>query len=112
MIQYKDFRPSGFDVRGLGLPDRQDWYVVKVTQTRDSEAIERSNFAVAELIFEEVSSEDSEDYENHRFNHWACGWFEILLVRPNSKCYEKALIIEHALEDYTILSETHLSQMD
>ena len=41
---YGDWRPTAFDPRGLGLPDRQSWKVLPVTQTRDSSVLERSGY--------------------------------------------------------------------
>ena len=49
------------------------------------------------------------DVEVHRFGHWACGWFEIVLIRPDSDAHIKALEIQSKLEDYPILSENDFS---
>lgn len=117
MQQYKDYRPTGFDHAGLALDDRQDWYVVPVGQNRDSGPMERSNFETAEKMLQEVEYAEDEDeeessYENHRFGHWACGWFEILIVRPGSKCFDVACEIEKSLEDYPLLDEMDASEKE
>lgn len=75
---YAEFAPTGFDCKGLGLPDRQDWIVAPVAQNRDSEALARSNFRV---VLASLGGE-SETVEVHRFGHWANGWFEIILCHP------------------------------
>ena len=28
--RYRDFAPTGFDSKGLGLPDQQDWFVLPI----------------------------------------------------------------------------------
>jgi hypothetical protein len=81
MQTYSQYRPTGFDSRGLGLPDRQDWLVLPVIQTRDSGPLEQSNFASA---LKAVGGE-SETVEVHRFGHWGPGWFEIIIVAPGSE---------------------------
>ena len=58
MITYREFRPSGFDVKGLGLDDRQDWLVAPVTVNRDSNCLERSNW---EVVTDDITSTDQCD---------------------------------------------------
>lgn len=103
---YKQFTPSTHDARGLGLPDRQDWLVCPVTQSRDSEALERSNFRVAVRRL----GGESETVEVHRFGHWACGWFEILLVAPSR--LPDAQGLAESLDDYPVLDEMDLSELE
>lgn len=104
MKLYKEFRPSPYDVSGLGLDDQQDWLVVPVLQNRDSEALELSNFRVVQADLERHTSEDTHphhsdvDMEVHRFGHWANGWFEIILVRPDSPAAKRAEYWEKKLE--------------
>lgn len=105
MQTYSEFAPTQFDVSGAFLPDRQDWLVAPVSRTRDSEPLEESNFAVAlELLGDNV--------EVHCFNHWACGWFEIIIIRPDTPEIIIAEGIESKLEDYPILDEDDLSMRE
>lgn len=104
MKQYKDFRPSANDVKGLGLKDRQKWFVVSVSQTRDSNCLDISNFRTAEKLIAAVDP-DGESYEKHRFSHWGPGWFEIIIVKENTKAFEEAEKIESSLDNYSILNE-------
>lgn len=107
MKAYKDYQPTGFDSKGAFLPDQQDWLVLPTGQNRDSGVLEKCNF---EAALEQLGGE-SETVEVHRFNHWACGWFELILVDSNSKESDIAKQIEKSLKDYTILDEEKYSQM-
>ena len=110
MQTYRTFRPFHFDTAGLGLEDRQDWFVVEVVQNRDSGCLDRCNFQCAKEAIEAVAGED-ESVEVHRFGHWANGWFEIILVKPGSKAALEAEEIEAALADYPILDEAKYGEM-
>ena len=44
-----------------------------------------------------------------RFGHWACGWYEIVVVRPLSAAHAQACAIEEELERYPILDEEDFS---
>jgi hypothetical protein len=104
--RYKDWAPTGFDTRGLGLEDRQEWLVLPVIRTRDSGPREESNFATARRILEDLPiHQRSGDgmVEVHRFGHWANGGFEIILAHPLFE--EHVDGIEGALADYPILDE-------
>ena len=104
MKQYKDYSPTRCDTKGLKLPNKQNWLVSPIIQTRDSDALDRSNFRTAKKMFEEVDS-DENDHEVCSFGHWACGWFEIIIVKPGTMCEEEALKIEAELEEYPVLDE-------
>lgn len=75
---YRDYKPTSYDSAGLSLPDRQDWLVAPVIQTRDSDCLEQSNFA---SLLGSIGGE-SDTVEVHSFNHWGPGWFEIILIDP------------------------------
>ena len=99
MTTYSQFRPTAFDPEGLGLPDRQDWLVLPVIQTRDSGPLEVSNFRVA---LQQLDGE-SNTVEVHHFNHWGPGWFEIILAHPSREADVTA--IEESLEEYPVLDD-------
>lgn len=101
MERYKDYAPTAFDSKGLGLPDQGDWYVVPVIRTRDSGPLEESNFQSAL----EMLGGESENVEVHRFGHWGPGWFEIILVDHDSKQAGIADDVERKLEDYPVLDD-------
>ena len=105
---YRDFRPTGCDPAGLGLDDRQDWLVAPVTRNRDSEVTARSNFRV---VLKDLGGE-GDNVEIARFGHWACGWFEVLLVRPGTEAADKADDWAGALESYPIACESDHSELE
>ncbi len=100
MRSYKQFQPTSFDCKGLNLPDRQDWLVL-VRRNRDSDTLQESNFACAL----ELLGGESETVEVHRFGHWANGWFELILVAPDSAASKEAETIEANLENYPVLDD-------
>jgi hypothetical protein len=106
MQTYANYRPTTFDTAGLGLDDRQDWLVLPVIQTRDSQTLELSNFR---SVLESLGGE-SDMVEVHRFGHWGPGWYEIILVHPSLA--QQAQEIEGALADYPVFDETDLSQAE
>jgi len=50
--------------------------------------------------------------EVHRFGHWACGWFEIILVRPGTNAAKKAEEIEARLVVCLFLDECDHSERE
>lgn len=108
METYNKFSPTPLDGH-ITVDDQENWLVVPVSQTRDSETLEQSNFASAVKL---LSDTDDDNYQIHRFGHWGPGWFEIILVKPNSPSCEIAESIESSLEDYPILDETDWSERE
>lgn len=108
MQKYSEYQPTGFDSKGLNLDDQQNWLVVPVGQNRDSGDLDLSNFQTAL----DMLGDESETVEVHRFNHWACGWLEIIIVQPDSEAQAKAQEIEDSLESYSILDETDYSKRE
>jgi hypothetical protein len=49
---------------------------------------------------------ESSNVQVHRFGHWACGWFELILINPvNKDIVKKAEDIMSALSDYPVVDE-------
>lgn len=106
---YSKFRPTGFDSRGLGLPDNQDWLVAPVSQTRDSGPLDRSNFE----CFLKAMGGETEDVQICRFGHWGPGWFEIVLINPaKPELVKLAEDMENSLADYPVLDDMDFSQKE
>lgn len=106
---YRDFQPTCFDPKGLNLPDQQDWRVLGVSRTRDSDCLAESNFAAAV----ELLGGESGEVQVHLFNHWGPGWFEIILIDPAA--LQKMAIaddIESAMENYPVLDEEDYSRRE
>ena len=108
MQTYSEYSPTAFDTKGLLLSDRQGWLVLPTELNRDSEACVESNFDAALVIL----GGESDDVEVHRFNHWAVGWIEIIIVRPGSAADIEASKIEARLEDYPYLDEEDVSSRE
>ena len=108
MERYGDFQPTQFDPKGLALDDQQDWLVAPVARNRDSGPLSESNF---ESCLKALGGE-GDDVEVHRFGHWANGWFEIIIVRPNSKAASIAADIEAGLEDYPVIDDEDHSRRE
>lgn len=107
---YGNWRPTAFDSRGLGLPDRRTWKVLPVMQTRDSGLLERSNFrtAVASL---RTADPSGDGHEVHRFGHWGPGWVEIIIIDPDGPAASEAAEIAASLESYPVLSDDDYSEL-
>lgn len=110
MQAYRDFAPTGFDHKGLALSEQQDWLVAPCGTNRDAGYGTRANHDAMRQALESLNA--PEDWELHRFGHWACGWFEIIIVRPGTAAANEAERIESALADYPIVDEELFSQYE
>lgn len=113
MKTYREWSPTTFDIRGLNLPDQQDWLVCPVLITRDTPegSIDDSNWhALIKAL--KAADPEGEDYETHTFNHWGPGWFEIVIVRPGSKAARCAEEIEGALADYPVIDDMDYAERE
>lgn len=108
MDTYSKHQPTGFDPRGAFLPERQHWLVAPVIQTRDSGPLDQSNFA----CFLAAVGGESETVEVHRFGHWGPGWYEIIIIDPESPAVREAEECEGALSDYPVLDDTDYSERE
>ena len=74
---YKNWAPDSFAVKGLNaLENNISEHKVLFFKTRDSNLLEESNFQQITEILGNYA-------EIYRFNHWACGYFELILISPN-----------------------------
>lgn len=105
MRTYSEFRPTAMDSH-YTVEEMEDWLVV-LDQNRDSDSVTRSNFQAA---LDQLGGE-GDSIRVDRFGHWACGWFELITVKPNTPEHNKALEIEASLKDYPILDECEWSDM-
>jgi hypothetical protein len=85
------------------------------TQTRDSDALERSNYTT---IRDDMSERFPDDIVDEHWGHWACGWVDQLAVRMLNDDGKVTLagnsILEwmDKIEDYPIADEDHFSQLE
>jgi len=92
----------------MGEDWMKDWYML-VGRSRDSSVLEQSNFDAALKLL----GGESETVQIVRFNHWAVGWIEELMISPeDSRAVEIALDIKTQLESYPVLDESDFSQRE
>lgn len=106
MQAYKEFSPTQLDTKGAFLDDQQDWIVAPCGLSRDSGCLEQSNWSASIKIL----GGESDTLKIRRFGHWACGWFEIILVHPSRKAEIEGL--EQDLEDYPVLDDDDFSERE
>jgi hypothetical protein len=86
-----------------------DYYRSGCGQSRDSSALERSNFA---CMLEALGGE-SETVRVIRETHWAVGWVEwIAIHETDSEALAVADSIAAKLEDYPVIDENHWSELE
>lgn len=107
MQKLSEFAPTGFDPKGVGPDEYQDWLVV-VGQNRDSGHLAQSNFTAA---LSELGG-DGPNVALLNFGHWACGWFELIVVRPDTPEATRAQELRDALEDYPVLDDEDYSRRE
>lgn len=106
MQTYAEFTPTGFDRAGAFLPESmQSYLVLPCSINRDSDCLAQSNFATALQLL----GGESDMVQVHRFGHWACGWYEIILVNPFCEAAAIAQSIEDRLANYPVLDEDDMS---
>lgn len=82
-------------------------YYVFLSQTRDSDALTRSNFAFG------LAHLGGGDIAVAHERHWACGWVETILIpQENTKALAIAQEILDKLDDYPVLDEEHYFQLE
>lgn len=96
-----------------------DGFLLTLAMHRDSDAVDKSNFEVAQTRLAEVAATLPADDEpdmgwvtTHTASHWAVGWIEYIWVCDTPKLAEAALDILNALEDYPVLDDMHLSELE
>lgn len=116
--RYADYQPTGFDARGLRArtmgpeddEDRSEWLVCPVGRTRDTEdAPDTASNWAAQL---DALGGEGADVEVHRFGHWGPGWFEIVIVRPDTRAAVVAEEIAGRLENYPLLDDEDHSRRE
>lgn len=93
-----------------GMPeDRADWIIFPAGVHRDSDALARSNYKTALGLLRDADP-CGDDWEERRFGHWAVGWIDEIIVRPDSVCAKIASDCAARLDDYPALDEDDLAQ--
>lgn len=86
-----------------------NYYSSSVGQSRDSDALERSNF---ECMLKSLGGE-SETVIVVRESHWAVGWVEWIAIHADDgRALEIADKVAVDLEDYPVINEDHWSDLE
>lgn len=115
--RYDGWAPTAHDTKGLcSTNDPEDgpcgsWYVAPCGHNRDSGYGTEANWEAVGEILAKVDPEGS-DVQEHRFEHWGPGWFEIRLVRPGTQAAKAAQETYDALQDYPIVCESKWSEKE
>lgn len=106
---YSGHTPTPWD--GHICSELDSFYIGPCTQQRDSNTLERCNFeAMTEAVLNVAQHEET---EVHRFGHWACGWYEMLLIHPtDTEALKIASRLSASLEQYGSLDDDKLSAME
>ncbi len=96
--------------------EREDWLVAHAMTGEDDahNLIQVSNFQVMRSELEQIPQEGelASPYVEC-FSHFACGWIDYLLVDPrNAAQVAVAEDMLRQIEDYPLLNEDHLSQLE
>jgi hypothetical protein len=90
-----------------------------LAQNRDSDTVARSNWAVACQQLDAKPHDCGDDAQrppvyHWRASHWLCGWVEYLMVRADAPqdVIDKAQELVDSLEDYPVLDDDHLSELE
>lgn len=96
-------------------PDVHGWLIVATTH-RDADTVTQSNWIdFQEAILGSVPTFTPcyrDNAQLHRFGHWAVGWTEALIVRPDTPEERVALDLLRRLEDYPVLDDERLSTVE
>ena len=87
--------------------DFTDWFIF-LSHSRDSDTLAKSNFRVAKKRLEKLPG-----VKIVSFNHWACGWVEVILIHKTAKkALDLARKMEDEIKDYPILDEEDFSNLE
>lgn len=86
-----------------------DWsgWLCGFSKNRDSDILTESNFYVS---LEELGGEKDGVIEVRRVSHWACGWFEQIMIKAD--CLDKVKMYlkqREAVSDYPVLDDMDFS---
>ena len=99
---YKDYQPTSWDSKANFIGNTveiDNFYVAPEILPRDAKVYQESNFqAILDLL-----GGESDYVQVHRFGHWACGHYELILVHP--LLLPALEEIEGRLNNYPLLNE-------
>lgn len=105
MKTLREFHPTSFDHSPANFAATsyvRDWLVAPCGNNRDADCLTESNWGAQHKALEKFSHDD---WETLSFGHWACGWYEVVVVKPGTKAAEVCAQLEERLQDYPALDE-------
>lgn len=104
------------EMRNFGCSDarvtEQGWLIATATQHRDSVSVDVSNHRVIERKLTEIDP-DQETWGVMHCGHWAVGWVDHFVVRPDSPAAAEIVESLAFIEDeYPILSDDDHSEVE
>lgn len=118
MQRYKDWAPGPGDIKGKGIHHLDnpymfnEWLVAPLIRTRDCGHLSQSNWDYVIKLLEGPEDEDYDDYEVMSWNHWACGWFDMIVVKQGTRAHVLMNKVETSLESYPALDEDDWMQRE
>ena len=89
----------------IGSTEIEGYLVAPVSQSRDADILDESNFSIVWKTLEKLST-DKYPVDIHHFGDWMCGWFDLILIHPkNQLAISAAENFKSGMEDYPILDE-------
>lgn len=109
LARYEGHRPSSFDRHICSELD--SFYLAPISNNRDADILTCSNWLIGTAKILNASQHD--DTQVHSFGHWACGWYELLLIHPDdTEALKVASAMAAGLEQYPVLNEDHYSGLE
>ena len=109
MKQYKDWQPTAFDRKNAAISNPEEnyseWYVLTGLSSYRPSSMDKSNW---EFLQNNLNSDNAHIVY---FSHWASD-FELMLIRPNTEDYEKALEYEDYIANYRPLDEDRMMVLE
>ena len=110
--RWSDRDPCGGSTDNYGGEDLSAFYVAPISIGRDtSDAVTLSNWRFIGAELEKLA--EHEDSGEHRFGHWAVGWYELWLIHESDaaalQCADEWAC---ALSDYPIANEEDCSALE
>lgn len=90
LVRYKEWRPTPFDTKGLGLPDYQEWLVAPAIFLASDKYESRTGQLWLEQGRRLKPFIEDGTAICVRVNHWSCQWVDIVLIKPGTTAERRA----------------------
>lgn len=117
-MQFKTLNDYIYECNRAGQPtgyydtDSEQWLMIGIAQTRDSDILDVSNFRSIYNDLKKIADSNNIEcgVEILRFGHWACGWVEYLVIPKNDILVQETEQILNKLDDYPVFDEDLYSE--